>query len=303
MSDDTAHIVVVLSAYNGAEHIKEQLESILAQSLAPARIIVRDDGSTDNTLDVLAHYEAAGQIELVRGGNLGVVGSFFELLALAVADEQASFISLADQDDVWHKDKLARAYESLAVKDNTHPQLYCSEYIFCDAEMHPTAKSELNRTGVDFNKTLYENMISGNTTLINRALACAVVEAGREGVYTHDWWLALVALALGELTFDSEATLDYRRTGSNASPTGSGGLTLLRYRLKTFFAKNELANITAQLQKLEDCFGREMRPQELATLQLFLHKGRFAKAFAPVHLRQKTQDELALRLLFLFGLL
>lgn len=303
MSDATAHIVVVLSAYNGAEHIAEQLDSILAQDLAPTKIIVRDDGSSDNTLEVLEPYEAQGLIELVRGENLGVVGSFFDLICRAASCEQVDFIALSDQDDVWHTDKLSRAYEILAAKDNSVPQLYCSEYVFCDAEMEPQERSHLNKVGVNFNNTLYENATSGNTMLFNRALAERVTQAGREGIYTHDWWLALVALALGELTYDDFASLEYRRTGSNASPTGGSTLKLLRYRFKTFFEKGELENITVQLHKLEECFGAELRPADAAVLERFLHGGRFSKAFAPVHLRQKSVDEFAVHLLFLLGLL
>lgn len=304
MASSTPNIVVVLSAYKGAEHIAEQLESILAQDLAPTRILVRDDGSPDDgaTLAALAPYAEAGSIELIQGENLGVVGSFFELIRLAF-ESGADFIALSDQDDVWHTDKLSRAYEVLSQKDNMRPQLYCSEYIFCDAEMHPDGKSKLNKTGVDFNKTLYENVTSGNTMLLNRELACAVVGAGREGIYTHDWWIALVALAIGELTYDDFASLEYRRTGSNASPTGSSGLKLLRYRVKTFLQKNELANVTRQLEKLDECFGGELIPASKKTLDLFLRGGRFKKAFAPVRLRQTAGGELAVRVLFLLGLL
>lgn len=300
MASITPNIVVVLSAYNGAEHVAEQLDSILSQTLAPTRVIVRDDGSKDNTLEVLKPYEDKGLIEVVRGENVGVVSSFFELICTA---QDAEFVALSDQDDVWHADKLERAMSVLAQKDNTVPQLYCSEYIFCDAEMHPAEKSHLNKTGADYYKMLYENPTSGNTMVLNKALVGRIVAAGREGIYTHDWWLALVATALGELTYDDFASLDYRRTGSNASPTGSSALKLLRYRFKTFFSNGELAKITKQLEKLEMCFGEELSADKRAALERFLKGGRFAKALAPYKLRQTTGGEAAVRLLFLLGLL
>ena len=295
-------IAVVMSTYNGAEHVAEQLDSVLAQDVATRAelsVYVRDDGSRDATREILGAYDADGRIHFLPGENLGVVGSFLDVLG-AVPSE-VDYVALCDQDDVWHADKLSRALEVLAARDQSVPQLYCSEYIFCDAQMNPQGRSHLNQTGVDFNKMLYENIVSGNTTVVNRALVDAVVAAGREGVYCHDWWLALVACAIGELTYDDFASLDYRRTGSNVSPTGTGGLSLLRYRVKTFFENGELRNITVQLRKLDECFGERMAPEKRAVLRRFLEGGRFAKAFAPVKLRQKPVEELAVRLLFLAG--
>lgn len=291
-----------MSTYNGAEHVAEQLDSVLAQdvvSRAKLSVYVRDDGSKDETPEILSRYETDGRIRFFRGKNLGVVGSFLDVMA--TVPSYVDYVALCDQDDVWHTDKLSRALEVLAPRDQSIPQLYCSEYIFCDAEMNRQGKSRLNQTGVDFNKMLYENMVSGNTAVVNRALVDAVICAGREGVYCHDWWLALVACALGELTFDDFASLDYRRTGSNVSPTGKGGLALLRYRLKTFFENDELALITAQLRKLDECFADRMSTDKLAILRRFLNGGRFSKALAPVKLRQKPVEELAVRTLFLAG--
>ncbi len=295
-------IAVVMSTYNGAEHVAEQLDSVLAQDVAARAelsVYVRDDGSRDATREILGAYAADGRIHFLPGENLGVVGSFLDVLGAVPVG--VDYVALCDQDDVWHADKLSRALEVLAPRDQSVPQLYCSEYIFCDAQMNPQGRSHLNQTGVDFNKMLYENMVSGNTTVVNRALVDAVVAAGREDVYCHDWWLALVACAIGELTYDDFASLDYRRTGSNVSPTGTGGLSLLRYRVKTFFENDELKNITVQLRKLDECFGERMAPEERAVLRRFLEGGRFAKAFAPVKLRQKPVEELAVRVLFLAG--
>lgn len=301
MGREAPSIVVVMSTYNGAEHLVEQLDSVLSQDVGSLSVLVRDDGSTDGTVGILEGYERAGSIELVRGENLGVVGSFLDLISRAPAD--ADFIALADQDDVWHPDKLSRALEVLAKKDPAVPQLYCAEYMFCDAEMRPQGRSHLNRIGVSFPTMLYENMVSGNTTVINRTLAGLVVAAGPEGVYCHDWWLALLATAVGELTFDDFACLEYRRTGSNVSPTGAGGLSLLRYRIRTFFEKGELSRITEQLERLREVCGDGMSPERRRLLDRALDGGRLSKALLPVRLRQKPAEEVALRLLFLTGML
>lgn len=292
-------IAVVMSTYNGEAHLKQQLDSVLAQDVKNLSVYVRDDGSQDATLALLEQYEGRGDIVLVRGENVGVVASFLAIIATVPAD--VDFVALCDQDDEWHPDKLSRALTVLGQKDNSVPQLYCSEYLFCDADMNPVGRSQLNRIGVSFPTMLYENMASGNTMVMNRVLVDLINEAGRDGVYCHDWWIALVATALGELTFDDFSSLDYRRTGSNASPTGSGGLSLLKYRLRTFFGKGELAKVTQQLERLHELFAHEMSSERRVLLERALTGGRFSKMTIPMRLRQKPAEEAALRLLFALG--
>ena len=103
-------VIVVMSTYNGEKHLREQIDSILAQDRQPVSLLVRDDGSTDGTVQILEEYEKQGALELIRGENLGVVGSFISLIA-RVADS-ADYIALSDQDDVWHADKLSRARDA-----------------------------------------------------------------------------------------------------------------------------------------------------------------------------------------------
>lgn len=302
MSETTVRVAVAISVYNGEEHLREQIDSILNQTIAPqVSLYVRDDGSHDGSVALLAEYERKGLLTLIRGENVGVVRSFLSLIESI--GTSFDYIALCDQDDVWRADKLERALAQLARQDASIPQLYCSEYVFCDADMHEQGPSHLNCIGVDFTKMLYENRTSGNTMVMNRALTAAVIRAGADGVYCHDWWIALVATALGNLTYDDFASLYYRRTGSNVSPTGSSALHLLRYRIRTFFEKKQLSCVTKQLEKLYAVFGDEMSSAKRAELSLFLHAGRFRKACYPKRLRQKVSEELTLRAFFLVGLL
>lgn len=296
-----SRIAVVMSVYNGEAHLVEQIESVLNQVDVDVTLFVRDDGSSDGSLNILADYEKKGLIRLFRGENVGVVPSFLSLVELV--DEGYSYIALCDQDDIWRSEKLNRALAVMGERDQDIPQLYCSEYIFCDAEMNQIAPSKLNRTGVNFDKMLYENMVSGNTVVINRVLADAVIQGGIEGVYCHDWWIALVASALGELTYDDYPSLYYRRTGSNVSPTGNSGINLLKYRMKTFFQRKQLTCITEQLKKLEREYGDRLSEEKRETLSRFLEGGRLNKALFPRRLRQILVEEFALRILFLIGIL
>lgn len=301
IEQDLPRVAVVMSTYNGEEHLAEQIDSILAQEGVAVSLFVRDDGSRDGTLDILRAYERRGELVLIAGENVGVVPSF--IAGIAAVPGEFPFVALSDQDDIWHADKLARACALLAGKDQTIPQMYCSEYMFCDGEMNPTGRSHLNLHGVGFATSLYEVRPSGNTTVINRVLADMVAKAGAQDVYSHDWWLGLLATALGELTFDDFLSLDYRRIETSVSPTGSSGLKLLRYRIGKFLDRAELAKITAQLQRFYDLYADRLDPYKRALTERLLFGNRFAKAATPVRLRQTVTSELALRALFLAGLL
>ena len=290
---------VAMSTFNGAKYLIPQIESILAQDHQNLTLVVRDDGSMDDTVEILKRYAERGKLELIQGENVGVVRSFIELIGLMA--ERFDYIALCDQDDVWYKNKISRAVSILENRDLCQPQLYCSEYMFCDESLNPVARSKLNCRGVSFNTMLYENRASGNTMLMNSTLARIVKECGSDDVYCHDWWIALVATSLGSLYFDNFTSLDYRRIGNNASPTGSTGLPLLRYRVHTFLENGELECITRQLRKLYVSFHTSLDMDKCEILKLFLEGGRLRKFLFPHRLRQTVAGEFALRLLFLFG--
>ncbi|WP_234973117.1 glycosyltransferase [Paenibacillus vortex] len=106
-------VQVLLSAYNGDQYISEQIQSILNQTHPSISILIRDDGSTDLTVDVLEQLMRIhpNNIKLIKGTNVGVVSSFFELLR--AADAEADYYCFCDQDDVWLDHKVEGAITSL----------------------------------------------------------------------------------------------------------------------------------------------------------------------------------------------
>ena len=100
-------VAVIMSTYNGALYLEEQIESVLAQRGVRVELYVRDDGSSDETLQILEGFEQSGSLRLERGKNIGVVPSFIRALSMVPSDVE--YVALCDQDDVWYSDKLARA--------------------------------------------------------------------------------------------------------------------------------------------------------------------------------------------------
>ena len=102
-------VTVLMSTYNGERFLKEQLDSILQQQDVDVRLCVRDDGSTDGTMDILLEY--ADAIELTIGNNFGVGNSFMSMVYSA--NLESDYYAFSDQDDIWMPDKLISAVDEL----------------------------------------------------------------------------------------------------------------------------------------------------------------------------------------------
>ena len=101
-----------MSTYNGEKYLREQIDSILNQDYPEISLLIRDDGSTDGTVDILKEYaQKYRDIDYYVGENLGVQNSFFDLMKRA--DKRAYYYAFADQDDVWLPGKIKRAIELL----------------------------------------------------------------------------------------------------------------------------------------------------------------------------------------------
>ena len=100
-------IAVLMSTYNGEEFLRDQIESILNQEKVNVTLYVRDDGSSDRTVEILSSYEEQGKLKLICGKNCGVGNSFMHLLY--TSDQDFDFYAFSDQDDIWLPDKLYSA--------------------------------------------------------------------------------------------------------------------------------------------------------------------------------------------------
>ena len=144
-------IQILMSSYNGIKYIKEQLDSIMAQDcqekgIAGLFLLVRDDGSTDGTQNVLEQYSEKypDRIKWFQGSNKGVIKSFFELIANA---GNADYYALADQDDYWMPSKISTGIKKLKQMEQhsigediitgSIPLLYCCRPLLADERLNP----------------------------------------------------------------------------------------------------------------------------------------------------------------------
>jgi rhamnosyltransferase len=223
---------IVLSTYNGAEFLAEQIESIRAQTVPAWRLYIRDDGSGDETLAIIANCAARdSRISVLAdpGGNLGAPASFGLLLSHAFARGE-SFVFLSDQDDVWLPSKAERMLTAAVEQEGQTgphvPLLVHSDLRVVSPQLNLVHRSYLRLQQLDPQedaqpaRLLFRNAVTGCATLVNRALLARALPFPR--VAMHDWWLAQCAAVFGRIAFVDEATVLYRQHDANV--LGARGL-------------------------------------------------------------------------------
>lgn len=216
MNTATPHVAILLSTYQGASYLTQQLDSIAQQQHQNWSVWVSDDGSTDDTQRILARYQAQwrpGQLQVFDGPRQGFCQNF---LSLAVRPIEADYFAFCDQDDYWQPDRLSRAVAWLDQQNPRQPALYCGRTRLIDEANQVIGFSPLFSKPPAFENALVQSLAGGNTMTFNLAAMQLLRQAGRVDVQTHDWWLyLLVTGADGVVRYDPDPTVDYRQHGGN----------------------------------------------------------------------------------------
>ena len=207
-------VAILLCTYNGAQFLGEQLDSLEVQTHENWVVIASDDGSTDQTLEILRQYQAkwpAGKLIIRNGPQIGFCQNF---LSLACDPEiKADYYAFCDQDDVWLPRKLAVALENIVSRQSTAvPYVYCGRTRYVTDKLKPCGISPLFVFPKTFRNALVQSIAGGNTMVFNQAAKSLIEEAGPLDVASHDWWVyQLVTGVEGEVFYDPDPQLLYRQ--------------------------------------------------------------------------------------------
>lgn len=208
------NVCVLMSTYNGEKFLREQIDSILYQKDVQVYLYVRDDCSSDNTINILEEYQKKGLLEYYVGKqNLGAAFSFLELLFDA---PDYDYYAFADQDDVWLQDKLINAVQELEIVDGEE-KLYHSCVEVVDEELNRSGKYFGAVKQYNFITELCRNNAVGCTFVFNRKLREVIREYKPRYISMHDQWIMLICLGVGgKIVLDSNAYILYRQHQNNA---------------------------------------------------------------------------------------
>jgi glycosyltransferase involved in cell wall biosynthesis len=261
-----------MSTFNGAAHLGEQLDSILAQGTpGPLQLLVRDDGSTDHTLELLTQ-RSDPRIELHEGRNLGVKASFLWLLERA-RSRTWDYLALADQDDVWLAGKLARAIERLGPSDRS--SLYCSALQLVDARRAPLRR-HVHRGRLGFEEGFLDNAATGCSCVLTRALLTELTAMPRaEAIHMHDWWLYLVALAFGRVVYDDEPHILHRQHDANVNGMPSGLRRIARVLRRRYSSQRRVSR-ARQAAEFSRLYAERLPEERRRYLELLANSDRGA---------------------------
>lgn len=218
MPDNTnKKVAILICTYNGARFLKEQLDSFIAQSHQNWAIYVSDDGSTDETLDILKNYQLRlGDERLVifHGPRQGFAKNFLSLVKNPTVT--ADYFCFSDQDDIWFGDKLTRSLNSLPEFGNV-PALYCSRTALVNSNLEPIGYSPLFVRPPCFENALVQSIAGANTMLINPAARALILRVADDApVVAHDWLAYLLVTGCGgRVIYDPTPSLHYRQHEGN----------------------------------------------------------------------------------------
>jgi len=280
-----SRIDILLATYNGAKFLPEQLASLAAQTHTDWRLLVRDDGSSDGSLEIVRQWTktVAQPVEIIEDGRTGL-GASLNFAAL-LQKSSASYFACCDQDDAWLPQKLevmlAAIQQAEARAGAEVPLMAYSDLKVVDGDLNLIAESfrDFSRRprlhpGRELRQVMMHNVVTGCASLGNAALREKGLPIPPEASM-HDWWLAMVAAGLGELVWVPQATILYRQHGGNTlGANANDPLSQVRYVAANASeaisrSRKLLADTQQQAGAFAKRYGEELPAQDREILQTY----------------------------------
>jgi glycosyltransferase involved in cell wall biosynthesis len=245
-------VTVLMATYNGGVYLTMQLDSILEQSYTNWKLVIRDDGSTDATLEIIERYiNKDTRISRIDYGDLhGSACKNFSQLASWATGYPTDYLMFSDQDDIWATNKIAVSMEEIDRMEQLYgkstPLLCYSNFQFINDQGTELPQKLILPAHLELRVLLNENHAWGCTMIINRAALKAIVQIPVNAV-NHDYWISLVVTALGKTRLIEQELIFYRQHLQNVS--GNVGNMKFTSRLKRYVTNNSfmITALTANL--------------------------------------------------------
>jgi glycosyltransferase involved in cell wall biosynthesis len=278
-------IDILLSTYNGSKYIQELILSITRQTYRNWKLFIRDDGSTDGTVNIIQQFvmQFPNKIIIIddHNNNLGPSQSFSKMMEYS----NANFIMFCDQDDIWLSNKVEVTIEKMLRLERAFPNkllLVHTDLTVVDRDLQVISKSfwnyqKLNPSYKYLNNLLTQNVVTGCTMMINKRLK-ELAHPIPDKAIMHDWWIALVASIDSGIYHINTSPILYRQHGEN-------DVGAKRYSLKYFIkrygnATESIERITEQGKLLRINYKTQLNKDQSKLVESFIdlnYKNRFTR--------------------------
>jgi glycosyltransferase involved in cell wall biosynthesis len=290
-------VEVLLATYNGEKYLAEQLDSLIAQIGVSVSLVVSDDGSDDNTLQILSSYKSKfASIEILKGPKMGPQANFFYLLS----QSKGEFIALCDQDDIWEPGHLQASVTRLNPKK---PSMTFSSVREFDSTNPAKNRSWPKKIRIQhIENILFENPARGCTMVMNKQFLQIVKSMVPKNSIMHDWWIALVGLSYGCISFSLTPEINYRLHQNNTVGTTPGLATRVKRLIKII--KSASLSTILQMQELHEIHGKMMIRQSKNSISNWITPVKISsllrQVFCFTRYRQKIIEDVVLRVIFIW---
>ena len=217
MSSKDPKVVILLATRNGAEFLQPQLDSFRAQTYSNWELLVSDDGSTDDTLEIVERFASSvpQRVVIVPGPQKGFWQNFVALVRSGAIE--GDLFAYSDQDDIWFPDKLAKAVDWFDRRAAPSPALYFTRTELMHGDGTPAGFAPLFVRPPTFRNALVQNIGGGNTMVFNRSARQALLATPLDAqLVSHDWWTYQVITGIGgDAHYDPWPSLKYRQHEQN----------------------------------------------------------------------------------------
>jgi len=208
---------ILMATFNGEKYIIEQLQSIISQSFKDIKIYISDDGSSDNTVNVINEYISRNNlsnIKILEGPQLGYAFNFMSMIQDARI--QADYFAFSDQDDIWDVDKLSNAVKRIKEFPQDQATLYCSRSKVIDKNGSFLRLSPAFSRPASFKNAILQSVAGGNTMVMNGVARNVMASIEIKNIVSHDWWTYIVISSIGgNVYYDETPHINYRQHESN----------------------------------------------------------------------------------------
>ena len=270
---------ILLSVYNGEEFLQELLDSLILQTCNSWRLIINNDASTDNSLNIIKTFKEqnSNKVFLLDNNsniNSGPALSYAKLLSAS----NSKYIMFCDQDDVWLPEKIEKMLNTMKKLEKKHSSnsnlLVYSDMKICSENLKIISDSFYKHnkglsTQTTLKNILFNNNIAGCCMLINKNLKDFSLPMD-DNIIMHDWWINLCVNISGHSQFIPEQLLLYRQHENNYYGAPNNKNMFLKYFKISQYKKN-LKKMINQLKKLNERYKKYMQDEDITIISQLAH--------------------------------